>query len=67
MTTANHKQEILQSLNILNSAQSAKVLQFIRELVNNHKRELYKQQFKSQAMKEIDQALGKRQPFNGGF
>lgn len=67
MTTANHRQEILQSLHNLNSAQSAKVLQFIKDLVDSHTRELYQQQFKSQAMKEIGEALGKRHPFNGAF
>lgn len=67
MTTANHRQEILQSLHSLNSAQSARVLQFIKDLVDSHNRELYQQQFKSRAMKEIDEALGQRHPFNGRF
>lgn len=57
MTTTHPKQEILQSLNNLDAAQSEKVLDFIRGLLKNSHNDLQQQTIKRQALREIGQAL----------
>ena len=59
MTTTLQKQEILQSLNSLDTAQSEKVLNYIKGLLYVQRKEFYHQNLKRhKAMKEITQALG---------
>jgi hypothetical protein len=57
MTTTHPKQEILQSLDNLDVAQSEKVLDFIRGLLKNSHRDLQHQTIKRKALREIGQAL----------
>ena len=59
MTTTYQKQELVQSLQDLDAAQSEKVLIYIRGLLSVQQRESYRQNVKRhRAMKEIGQALG---------
>ncbi|MGC1242787.1 MAG: hypothetical protein WA874_14445 [Chryseosolibacter sp.] len=57
MTTTHPKQEILQSLNNLDAAQSGQVLEFIKGLLNTNHRESRHQTIKRKALREIGQAL----------
>ena len=57
MTTTHPKQEILQSLNNLDAAQSEKVLDFIKGLLKNSPSDLQHQTIKRKALREIGQAL----------
>jgi hypothetical protein len=57
MTTTHPKQEILQSLNNLDAAQSEKVLDFIKGLLKNSHSDLQHQTIKRKALREIGQAL----------
>ncbi|MEX2230621.1 MAG: hypothetical protein WD824_00565 [Cyclobacteriaceae bacterium] len=68
MTTTLQKQEILQSLNSLDPAQSEKVLNYIRGLLSVQQKEFYHQNLKRhQAMREISQALGQARKFHPSF
>ena len=59
MTTTYQKLEILQCLNNLDAAQSEKVLNYIKGLLNVQQSESYYRNIRRyRAMKEIDQALG---------
>lgn len=58
MTTTRQKQEILQSLNSLDPAQSDKVLNYIKGLIHGDQKEDHYRALKRQAMKEISLALG---------
>jgi hypothetical protein len=69
MTSTNHKQEILQSLNSLDPAQSEKVLNYIKGLLYVQQRSEFHHQNvrRHQAMKEISNALGQVRKFNPSF
>lgn len=56
MTTTRQKQEIVESLNNLDVAQSEKVLQFIKTLNHRHQGEV-KNEHGKKVMKEINLAL----------
>jgi tellurite resistance protein len=56
MISVTNKLRILESLDALDQSQSEKVLAYIKELVNPRE-EIYHQQVKREAMKEIRQAL----------
>jgi hypothetical protein len=59
MTTTYQKMEILRSLNNLDTAQSEKVLNYIRGLLFTEQKEFYHHNIKRhRAMEEIGQALG---------
>lgn len=67
MTTTDQKHQILESLDYLNQAQADKVLGYIQGLMStSHDQVRYKRQ-KTQAMKEIRQALSKGRKLNPTF
>jgi hypothetical protein len=69
MTTTDQKHQILESLDYLNQAQADKVLGYIHGLLSStHEQARYKRQ-KTEAMKEIRQALskGKGRKLNPAF
>ncbi len=67
MRTISQKQEILQALSSMDSAQAEKVLNYIQGLVNGQPSGMHYQKLKRQAMKEIRQALGQTRKFNSSF
>jgi hypothetical protein len=67
MTTTKQKQEILQSLNSLDPAQSDKVLNYMKGLIQGNQKEDDYKALKRQAMKEISQALGQLPKLNSSF
>lgn len=67
MRTISQKQEILQALSSMDSAQAEKVLNYIQGLVNGQPSGMHDQKLKRQAMKEIRQALGQTRKFNSSF
>ena len=58
MTNIHHKHQILESLDSLDQAQTEKVLEYIKGLVNPSKEAMGYKRLKREAMKEIRQALG---------
>ncbi len=67
MRTISQKQEILQALSSMDSAQAEKVLNYIKGLLNGQPSGIHYQMLKRQAMKEIRQALGQTRKFNSSF
>ena len=57
MTNFLHKHQILESLDSLDSAQTEKVLEYIKGLVTPSKEAIGNKKLKREAMKEIRQAL----------
>jgi hypothetical protein len=67
MTDHNQKNEILETLNSLDQAQTDKVMDYIKGLLYVKKDETYYQKFKQEALREIRQALSKKRKFNSAF
>jgi len=57
MTTTKEKQEILRSLNNLDSVQTQQVLNFIKDILRADENGPYQQYLKRKAMQEIGHAL----------
>lgn len=57
MTSKRQKDQILESLNLLDQSQAEKVLMFIKDLVYGSKQEVRYRLTKREAIKQIQQAL----------
>jgi hypothetical protein len=55
-----HKHQILESLNSMDGEQTAKVLQYMRGLLEKRASETEYERFRKNAMREIREALKKR-------
>ena len=64
MKTLTKKQAILQSLEAMNASEMEKVLDYIKDLLYDHHHDHNYQQFKQNAMKEIEKALKKNDDMN---
>ena len=67
MTTINQKHQILESLDYLDQAQADKVLGYIQGLLSASREHARYKRLKTEAMKEIRQALGKGRKLNPAF
>jgi len=67
MTSIHQKLQILESLNLLDPTQAAKVQDYISNLMHKSPDEVTYQKFKRDAMNEIRQALGQTRKLNTTF